>query len=114
MIRPDTPPAHRDAAGRFTKGASPGPGRRPGRKPPRRHEVDAGTLRLQVLRDLSHGPDAYALAQLELALHRSAAGRTETEIEKLLSDTVDTAIQIARAARTLLIRELQRQHGFAA
>lgn len=100
--------AHRSSDGRFAAGNPGGPGRPKGRRnaPP---PLAADTLRLQILRDLAAGPDAVSIAQLELALCRTAAGAAPADVEKLVAEHVETAVQIARAARRVLIQELERQ-----
>lgn len=100
--------ARRQANGRFAPGNPGGPGRPKGRKsnPP---PLSAETLRLQILRDLAAGPDAISVAQLELAISRTAAGRSPDEVDHLVAEHVDTAVHIARAARRVLIAELERQ-----
>ena len=100
--------APRDTRGRFAVGNPGGPGRPKGRRsaPP---PLASDTLRLQILRDLAAGPDAVSIAQLELAISRSAAGARCVDVERIIAEHVETAVQIARAARRVLIQELERQ-----
>lgn len=101
-------PSHRTSNGRFAAGNPGGPGRPKGRRtaPP---AVTTDTLRLQILRDLAAGPDPVSIAQLELAICRTAAGSSPAEVERAVAEHVDAAVQIARAARRVLIAELERQ-----
>lgn len=98
----------RDDRGRFAAGNPGGPGRPKGRRsaPP---PLAGDTLRLQILRDLAAGPDVVSLAQLELALSRAAVGKQSAEVERLIAEHIDAAMLVARAARRVLIAELERQ-----
>jgi hypothetical protein len=98
----------RDHRGRFAAGNPGGPGRPKGRRtaPP---PLAGDTLRLQILRDLAAGPDVVSLAQLELALSRAAVGKEPAEVERLIAEHIDAALLVARAARRVLIQELERQ-----
>lgn len=98
----------RRSNGQFAAGNPGGPGRPKGRRtaPP---VIQTETLRLQILRDLAAGPDAVSIAQLELAISRSATGASSVDVERIIAEHVETAVQIARAARRVLIQELERQ-----